>query len=397
MNYLIARRKKLLNALPDHALLLLSSGQIIKASQDNNYPFYLNRNFFYLANIKQVNSFFLIDKDRAKSYLFIDAYDRHQEVWFGRKLTKKEALDASLVDEVFLTSSLREEVDRLMSHNRTLYLDYGADSYQTLSAQFRDYKIADVNPILTSMRLMKDEEEVACIKKAIDITNIGLTKITSLLKEGKCNREVEIYNAFNHAILDEGTHEIGFPSIIASGIHACCLHYPTPYDRLDKKGVLLCDVGSGYNCYSADVTRTYPISGKFTPQQALIYQIVLDANKEAIKLIKPGMTFKSLQTFTKEFLAARCLEKGLIKKPDDITNYYMHSVSHPLGLDTHDVGGRDLTYAPGMVITVEPGLYFEKLKIGVRIEDDVLVTEEGHRVLSAQIPKEIKDIEALFK
>ncbi|MCQ2787333.1 MAG: M24 family metallopeptidase, partial [Bacilli bacterium] len=236
--------------------------------------------------------------------------------------------------------------------------------------------------------------EVNDIKEAIKVTHLGLKRIVKELKTA--NNEMEIYNAFNHEILNHGTHEIGFPSIIATGVHTCCLHYPTPTDKIDRSSLILCDVGAAYNHYSSDVTRTYPISGKFNDLQKKIYSIVLLANKTIIDAIRPGIMLKDLQELTKKTLIKGCLDAGLVKEANELEKYYFHNVSHHLGLDTHDASDKEKPLAPGMVITVEPGLYFKEHKIGVRIEDDVLVTKDGHEVLSKEIAKEIEDIEKLF-
>jgi len=399
MNNFKARREKLIDLIEDKSIVILFSNSIRKQSEDSTYPFYINRNFFYLTNISQDNSTLVLFKNReSKSILFIDEFDEKKEKWFGRKLTDKEAKNYSGVDEICFNSSFSSQINAMIKYNdiENIYIDFSSDEkfFEVLRKEYKDFKFVDVYPLIRDMRMVKDNEEISNIKEAIKITSLGLNKIIKELKTA--NNEYELYNAFNHEILNHGSFEIGFPSIIASGVHTCCLHYPTPYDKLDKKGLLLCDVGSAYNHYSSDITRTYPISGKFNDFQKKIYQIVLNCNKKVIEYIQVGRTLEDLQNFAKSYLAGECLKEGIINKAEDITKYYFHSVSHHLGLDTHDACDRKRPLEVGNIITVEPGLYIKEKSTGIRIEDDVLITKEGREVLSKDIAKEINDIEKLF-
>lgn len=391
------RRNNLLKSLPEKSLLILSAGKEITQSEDSNFPFYVNRNFFYLTNISQANSILVIAKtNEVKEYLFIDEYDEKKEKWFGKKLTPGEAKELSKIDEIRSLTNFNNEIREIIKTVSNVYLDFKVDNtyLNEVRKSFPNLKINNVYPLIVDLRMIKDESEINDIKEAIKITHLGLNRVIKELKTA--NNEMEIYNAFNHEILNHGTHEIGFPSIIATGVHTCCLHYPTPTDNIDRSSLILCDVGAAYNHYSSDVTRTYPISGKFNDLQKKIYQIVLNTNKQVIETIKPGVMLKDLQEVAKKTLIAGCLEAGLVAKAEELEKYYFHNVSHHLGLDTHDASNKDKPLAPGMIITVEPGLYFKEHKIGVRIEDDVLVTANGHEVLSKDIAKNIEDIEKLF-
>lgn len=391
------RRINLLKSLPDKSLLILSAGKEITQSEDSNFPFFVNRNFFYLTNISQANSILVIVKtNEVKEYLFIDQYDEKKEKWFGKKLTHDEAKELSKIDEIHSLTNFNNEIREIIKTISNVYLDFKVDNtyLNEVRKSFPNLKINNVYPLIVDLRMIKDESEINDIKEAIKITHLGLMRVIKELKTAY--NEMEIYNAFNHEILNHGTHEIGFPSIIATGVHTCCLHYPTPTDNIDRSGLILCDVGAAYNHYSSDVTRTYPISGKFNDLQKKIYQIVLNTNRQVIETIKPGVMLKDLQEVAKKTLIAGCLEAGLVAKAEELEKYYFHNVSHHLGLDTHDASNKDKPLAPGMIITVEPGLYFKEHKIGVRIEDDVLVTSNGHEVLSKDIAKNIEDIEKLF-
>lgn len=391
------RRSNLLKSLPEKSLLILTAGKEINQSEDSTFPFYVNRNFFYFTNISQPNSILVISKtDVIKEYLFIDDYDEKKEKWYGKRLTHEEASKLSEISEIHSLTNLNNELREILKSISYAYLDFKMDNtyFNEVRKNFPNLKVNNVYPNIVNLRMIKDESEVNDIKEAIKITHLGLKKVIKELKTA--NNEMEIYNAFNHEILNHGTHEIGFPSIIATGIHTCCLHYPTPTDQIDKSSLILCDVGAAYNHYSSDVTRTYPISGKFNDLQRKIYSIVLLTNKTIIDAIRPGIMLKDLQELTKKTLIKGCLDAGLVKEANELEKYYFHNVSHHLGLDTHDASDKEKPLAPGMVITVEPGLYFKEHKIGVRIEDDVLVTKDGHEVLSKEIEKEIEDIEKLF-
>lgn len=391
------RRSNLLKSLPEKSLLILTAGKEINQSEDSNFPFFVNRNFFYLTNVSQPNSILVITKtNEIKEYLFIDEYDEKKEKWFGKKLTQDEAKQLSEISEIHSLANLNNELKEMLKTVDHVYLDFKVDNtyFNEVKKSFPNLKINNVYPSIVNLRMIKDESEINNIKEAIKITHLGLKRIIKELKTAQ--NESEIFNAFNHEILNHGTHEIGFPSIIATGVHTCCLHYPTPVDQIDHSGLILCDVGAAYNHYSSDVTRTYPINGKFNDLQKKIYEIVLLTNKTIIDAIRPGILIKDLQELTKKTLIKGCTDAGLMKEAAELEKYYFHGVSHHLGLDTHDASDKDKPLAPGMIITVEPGLYFKEHKIGVRIEDDVLVTKDGHVVLSKEIEKEINDIEKLF-
>jgi len=207
--------------------------------------------------------------------------------------------------------------------------------------------------------------------------------------------EYELEATLFYRMQVNGLQAWGFAPIIAAGINAATLHYEKNNCRIGENELVLMDVGADCNGYSADVTRCFPIGKRFTARQKQIYSLVLDVQKKVIAAVKPGVKLSELNDITKKGLAEGLIALNLIDSEDQVGRYYMHSVSHFLGLDTHDLGGREAVLEEGNVITVEPGLYLPEENLGVRIEDDVLVTKTGHKVLSAKIPKEIKDIEKL--
>ena len=256
-------------------------------------------------------------------------------------------------------------------------------------------EVCDVGPMIGELRKIKSEAEIELLREAIETTNLGLKHALLELKEGKY--EYNLRNAFEFAVAEDQDVKLGFASIVASGENATILHYPSQKDKIKKGDLVLFDVGAAKNYYSADISRTYPENGRFNELQRKIYEIVLNCNKQTAKFMRPGITLIEANEFAKEFLAAECVEKGLLSSREEISRVYYHSVSHFLGLDTHDSGNRYDKLVPGNVVTCEPGLYFKELGIGVRIEDDVLITENGSEVLSDGILKEVNEIEKMLR
>ena len=228
------------------------------------------------------------------------------------------------------------------------------------------------------------------------MTNTGICNLIINLKPGL--NEYELSDLFEFYGRSHERHPLAFSTIVACGNSATCLHHPIEQQNalIQEDQLVLFDLGYSHNGYSADISRTYPVSGKFEGKQKLVYQAVLECNKAVIENIHEGVTIAELQEFAKKFLKAKCVEFGLMKEDEDIVKYYYHNVSHHLGLDTHDASTREKPLENGNVITVEPGLYFANLGIGVRIEDDVLVENGKANVLSYIIPKEISDVEKLM-
>jgi Xaa-Pro aminopeptidase len=241
------------------------------------------------------------------------------------------------------------------------------------------------------MRRIKSTDEVNEIRKAIQHTKKGIESVFTLAKVGMNERTLEA--TFEYNIKLSGSSGISFDTIVASGKNATVLHYIENNQEIPEDALVLLDLGAYHNQYAADISRTFPVSGKFTERQAQLYNMVLEVNKETIKRVKPGIYVKELNDFAKDMLAQGMIDLGMIKEKSEITKYYYHGVSHYLGLDVHDVGTYSEKIEPGVVITVEPGIYIEEEGIGIRIEDDILVTEDGYENLSKDIIKEVKDIE----
>ena len=408
------RRNKLFNLLDDNSVTILFSGIARKKSADENYKFVPNKNFYYLTGIEQENSILLLIKsDNAKqTFLFVDEKDEKIEKWIGYKLTLKEARDISGVENVAVRTTFDgkmlaffESNDSTKERISKFYLDLDPELKIGESKSTATYKrdlelkhhlqVRDAHNLIGGLRKIKSEAEIELIREAIATTDLGLKHALLQLSAGKY--EYNLRNSFEFAVFEDQDSNLAFDSIVAAGENATILHYPSQKDTIKKGDLVLFDVGAAKDYYSADISRTYPENGKFSELQKKIYEIVLNCNKQTAKFMRPGITLSEANEFAKNFLAAECLEKGLISSKEEISKVYYHSVSHFLGLDTHDFGSRDDKLVPGNVVTCEPGLYFKELGIGVRIEDDVLITEEGSEVLSDGIIKDVAAIEKMLR
>ena len=380
---------------------------IIFANQAENLrKFSQDNNFLYFTGLNIPNAILVLIKsaDAVQEMLFIERGIPEREVWDGKKMTKDEAQEISEIRRVLYL----DEYDATMSmwcpmlnkiHANIGFvaldqpLNYALYRLEPLRIRFPQIQIADITPLITPLRKVKDAWEIEQMQKAIDITGEG---ILDIIRQARASMyEYELEAMLFYRMQRSGAHHWGFAPIIASGINAATLHYGQNNCRIEEGQLVLMDVGAAYNNYSADITRCFPVSESFSDRQKQIYQLVLDVQKEIIEMIKPGVSLMDLQVRTRELLAESALAIGLIKDLDEITRYYMHGVSHFLGLDTHDLGGRNAILEVGNVITVEPGIYIPEENLGVRIEDDVLVTESGNHVLSHNIPKEISEIEEI--
>jgi len=244
---------------------------------------------------------------------------------------------------------------------------------------------------IAALRLIKSEEEIELIREAIDITDKGIKALMINSKAGMKEYELEAY--FDFTLKSNGVTDYAFHTIAAGGKNATILHYHENNSELKNDELVLFDLGAQYKYYNADISRTFPVNGKFTERQKQVYNVVLRAQEAVTAIAKPGILFSVLNETAKKVLTEGCIELGLIKETSELSKYYFHGVSHYLGLDTHDVGSRDIELRPGMVFTNEPGLYIEEENIGIRIEDDILITEDGCENLSKQIIKTVEEIE----
>ncbi|MCH5179789.1 MAG: aminopeptidase P N-terminal domain-containing protein [Erysipelotrichales bacterium] len=412
VNEYITRRTKLIEKLPNNSISIIFGGSEIRKSADEAFKFQIDYNLYYLTGVKQAETIlvFIKKENVAKTLLFIQKFDELKEKWTGIRLKEDEAREISGIKEILFSEDFSKELKNIVKEfdKVSFGLDYeSAANYgnfdkfisvceykDILSKEFANVDFFNIGDELKLLRMVKSDYEIEELRKAIHNTNRGLIEILKKLEPNKY--EYEMAALFKY-IISLDNSKLSFNTIAASGKNATILHYPDPIDKMKDGDLLLLDLGSDHNEYKADISRTYPINGKFSEMQRKIYEIVLNCNKHIIEIIKPGLTIKVLQEETKRFMADKLIELNLINNPDEIIKYYYHNVSHHLGLDTHDISLRELPLVKGNVITVEPGLYIKELGIGIRIEDDVLVTEDGSECLSKEIIKEINDIESIMK
>ena len=395
--FYITRREKMANVLPNNSMMILFAGKDVRESEDQSYEFCINRNFYYLTGVNEQNDIFVMVKneEKAESIMFINRYDELFAKWNGRKMFDHEVTNASGITNI----KYIDEFDDFLKENKgkyQLYMDIKpnlfAEPLGEAQKLLKDLdNVMDCHPLIASLRMEKTEEEIEEIKHAISITKKGIDALMQNIQPGLYEYQVESY--FDQQIKFNGASGIAFKTIAASGANGCILHYHTNNTIIKDNDLVLFDLGAEYNLYKSDITRTIPANGKYTARQKEIYNIVLNGQKLVFSNIKPGITTKELNQILIDYYKVELKRIGLITKDEEVSKYYFHGVSHHLGLDTHDVALRELPLEAGCVITVEPGLYIAEEGIGIRIEDDALVTVDGAINLSEEIIKEVNDIE----
>ena len=405
------RRKQVFEKMERQSALLLFSGIESHVSADEYAPFEADRNFFYLTGLRRDHMILLMKKTLKEEQviLFIEEADPTQERWYGRKVTVDEAKEISGIDNVMFLDSFEGAVDRMMAREESdsLYFDcyryqfedmpdYNMIKAKEFAEKYPGHAVKNISQVIAELRMQKDGDEVALVREASGSTDKALQYVMKHLEPGMA--EYQAQADFEYMIRYNGAEGTAFPTIAGSGANGTMLHYDTNLDICEDGSLLLMDLGAKYRGYCADITRTYPVNGTYTERQRQVYDIVLAANREVAKTAKPGMTLKELNEIAKKVLAAGCMKLGLIEKEDEIDTYYMHGVSHHLGIDVHDVTAAcNETLQPGAIITDEPGLYIDEWEIGIRIEDDLLITENGCECLSEAIIRDPDEIEAFMK
>ena len=402
------RRERLIKDIVGNGTIVLFSGNQIMKSEDEAYPFDVNRNFYYLTGLEQETMALVISiiDGNISERLFILPYDELLAKWVGGRISKEEAKEISGVETILDYSELDNYLVNLLNRQRhnqsySLYFDlwhYSADQEASpainMANKYRNnypsVNIKDIYSLISKMRLVKDDFEIACIKRAIEITNKGVRQMMSSIKPGY--NEMVMEGIFNFALAQNTCNKNAFKTICASGKRATILHYSDNNQIMEDGELFLCDLGATYKNYCADISRTFPVNGKFSDRQKEIYEIVLGAQRVVENNARPGVKLRDLNDLVIAYYKRELPKHGLNK---DVGEYYFHSISHHLGLDTHDVSMGNIGLVPGNVITNEPGLYIEEENIGIRIEDDLLITGTGNEVLSKDIVKSVTDIEAM--
>lgn len=406
MNYTL-RRERAAEAMAEDSILILYSGIPSHISADAYYMFEENKHFFYLTGLRRDHMILFMKKigGKVETQLFIEAVDETAERWTGKMVKADEAKAISGIEDVRYTDRFEPVLNRLLSETdvNAAYFDTYRESAEDLpdynavmAKRFADsypgIQIRNLWPIVTRLRMQKDCDEAAELRAAIDVTDQALLNVLRHLRPGR--KEYQAQADFEYTVRFLGAEGVSFPTIAGSGKNGTMLHYETNRETMEDGTLLLMDLGARVNGYCADITRTYPVNGHFTERQRQVYDIVLRANRAIAKAAKPGVTTKELNELCKKILAEGCIELGLINDASEIGKYYMHSVSHHLGIDVHDVVIAGEPLKPGAVISDEPGLYIDEWAIGIRIEDDLLITEDGCEVLSENVIRGAEEIEA---
>ncbi|WP_413166545.1 aminopeptidase P N-terminal domain-containing protein [Capilliphycus salinus ALCB114379] len=427
------RRQQLMEKIGNGTAIFRSAPMAVMHN-DVEYAFRQESDFFYLTGFNEPNAVAVLapHHEEHKFVLFVQPKDLEKETWTGYRTGVEKAKEVYGADEAYSIAELDEKLPKYLQKADRIFYRLGHDEafnnkvlkhWQRLMRVYPKHgtgpiAIQDAGTILHSMRLIKSETELELMRKAADISVKAHNHARNFAQPGRY--EYEIQAEMEHIFgLNGGTP--AYPSIIASGQNACILHYIENNRQLQEGDLLLIDAGSSYNYYNADITRTFPVSGKFTPEQKTIYEIVLKAQLAAIEQVKPGNPYKNVHDAAVRVIVEGLMDLGLLAgdieeiiKEEKYKPFYMHRTGHWLGLDVHDVGvyqwgENPQALQPGQVLTVEPGIYISpQIKpvegqpevderwrgIGVRIEDDVLVTSGGYDVLTAGVPKSVEEMEA---
>ncbi len=425
-----SRRRRLMDSLAD-GVIVIAAGHDTPRNNDVDHQYRQDSSFWYLTGFDEPDAVAVLrPKSHTPYTLFVRPYDPTFEIWLGRRAGVIGAVGPLGANAAYPLEQLDSQLPKLLAEYDTVHYALGSDErvdgiVSGLIKQRRRMaqrgskpirRIEDPSGHIESMRQLKTEDEVALLQRAIDITAHGFEAAMRTAAPGLA--EYEVQAALERPFRRLGSPRNGYPSIVAGGANACVLHYVRNDETLGSDDLLLIDAGAEYGYYTADVTRTWPVSGTFTPPQREIYDIVLESQRKAIAEVKPGIGFDDVHRVATRALIQGLLDLGIMEGGVDqilqdasYRDYYMHATSHWLGLDVHDCGAyRDdkgqVRLRPGMVLTVEPGLYFGPQAkqtpdayrgIGIRIEDDVLVTEDGCRVLSEAIPKNPEELEAIVR
>lgn len=417
-----ARRDLLVSRMPKHSLTVLFSTTSKTRSNDTNYPFRQDSNFYYLSGFKEDNSILVLVKNKSKyrSILFVNKKDKSDEMWNGKRLGVDKAKERFLVDDVYVKDEFEKRFKEYLVEKNTLCFDFSLDYSKVKILKRYSKNLAlhkDIAPEIGNMRLRKSSAEIMLIKKAIEITKKAHHKIMKLKKSSK--NEYELLANIEHTFKAKGAYNDAYTSIVASGNNANTLHYIDNNKPLKKDDLILIDAGCEYEYYASDITRTIPVSGKFSKAQKDLYELVLSVEKKIIKMIRPNILRTTLQTKSEELLVKGMIKLGILSgtykkiiKSKKHKAYYPHGIGHWMGLDVHDScpykndKGKEISLQAGMVLTIEPGIYIDENDknvpkkyrgIGIRIEDDILVTKDGYENLSVGIVKEVYDIENISK
>ena len=414
-------RTKFTSYMKANSIAVFNSNDIYTPGADTTIPFHQHRDIFYLSGADQDESILLLFPDaidpKHREILFLTETNEHIAIWYGEKYSKEQARKVSGIETVYWLQDFDKVFFDLMTEAENVYFNTNEHYRQAVEMESREdrfikktkdkfpaHKWEKSNPILQKVRGVKEPEEIELMKQACEITNKGFRRILPFVKPGIMEFEIEA--EYMHEFLRNRSKGFAYTPIIGSGYSACVLHYIENNKECKDGDMLLMDVGAEYANYSSDMTRTIPVNGRFTDRQRSIYNAVLRVKNEATKLLVPGTLWAEYhkevgKIMTSELLGLKLIDKADVQNEDPnwpaYKKYFMHGTSHHIGLDTHDYGELKKPMKAGMVFTVEPGIYIPDEKMGIRLEDDVIVQETGEPInIMSQIPIEADEIETLM-
>ena len=416
----INNRKKFSAKLATNTIAIFNANDVMPTNADGTMPFRQNNDLFWLSGVDQEESVLVIFPDHTdesqREILFLKETNEHIAIWEGAKLTKEGALKTAGIKTVYWLNELEGKLAELIGKCNGIYLNKNIHSRSASAVETRDDRfrkmiadkfsettIHEVAPIMHELRAIKSNFEIKLMQNACDITEKGLRRILPFIKPGVTEYEIEA--ELMHEFLKNRSNGFAYQPIIGSGVDSCVLHYIDNNKVCNDGDILLMDFGAEYANYASDLTRTIPVNGKFTNRQKAVYNSVLLVMKEATNMLRPGTIFKEYNAEIGRIMELELIKLGLLDKHDVqkqdaksplFKQYFMHGTSHYLGLDVHDVGDFDWPMKEGMVFTCEPGIYILEEKLGIRLENDILVTANGPDDLMKNIPIEAEEIEHLM-
>lgn len=399
------RRSALLEALEPGIAFLRSADPRELDEHPQDSDFRQDNDFYYLTGLETPGSWLVMFKPAAGSgsvVLYVPEPNAREEMWTGRRGGTAEAVSrATGIDVVRPASQFEAEIKGQLRQTagptelERIYLPFGDQSSDVRAlaeaAMEARRSISDLGKPLADLRVVKDSQEIVRLRRAIDITAAAQREAMRAAEAGM--HEYELEAIVEYVFRSLGAERVGFPTIVGSGPNSVILHYDRNRRKTEAGDLVVIDAGAEYGYYTADVTRTFPVSGKFTPRQRDIYELVLATQKAAIAAVRPGATVWELEGVARRYMREN---SGELCGAATCDRYFVHGLSHWLGMDVHDVGDYARPLEPGMVLTIEPGIYLPEEELGVRIEDDVLVTESGYEVLSAAAPKSVAEVESMM-
>jgi Xaa-Pro aminopeptidase len=415
-----SHRKRLIQNLEPNSIVILSAASRLPRNGDTYFPYRQDSNFYYLTGINEPDCFLILFPDhpntRIQEILFIPEISAQGALWDGESINRNTATELSGIENIRFTNSFHEVLNDLLKTASKAFLAYNeklsftsqTDSNlalaNTLKQRYPLYNFQRLNPIIDSLRRVKSDQEIQLMKEAISITGLAFERVLKTLKPGITESHIEA--EITHEFLTHSIKHHAYHPIIATGKNSCTLHYHANTDICKSGDVVLMDFGAEYNNYAADVSRTIPVSGAFNKRQKSVYQSVLNIQKKAKQILRPGITLRTYEQtlipeIEAELIHLNLLQEKNIQKENPLQpiyrTFYPHSTSHYLGLDVHDVGVYDTPLEPGVVISCEPGIYIPEEGFGIRLENDILITKDGCLDLTENIPIEIEEIESLMK